>query len=119
VQCVLAVWMICVSRSPVERSGDWIDEIERQWLESFLFSAGASEKEGARHEEDIHGLPIWGGGELTVEHMRGKLQPRRRYARLEMRRVATVHDHFRRSVQRFAAGRCALRMGKPAPPING
>jgi hypothetical protein len=111
--------MICVSRSPVERSGDWIDEIERQWLDSSLFPAGASEKEGTRHVEDIHGLPIWGGGKLTVGHMRGKLQPRHQYARLEIGRDAAVRDHFRRSAHRFAAGRCALRMGKPAPPING
>jgi hypothetical protein len=31
---------------------------------------------------------------LTVGHMRGKLQPRHRYARLEIRRDAVVRDHF-------------------------
>ena len=64
------------------------DDIEWQWVESSVFLAGADKNKGAGHAEDLHGLRIWDGSELTVENMGGKLQPRHRYARLETRRVA-------------------------------
>jgi hypothetical protein len=86
--------MIRTTSSPVERSVNVIDDVETtddiewQWVESSVFLAGADKNKGAGHAEDLHGLRIWDGSELTVENMGGKLQPRHRYARLEMRRVA-------------------------------
>jgi hypothetical protein len=94
--------MICVSRSPVERSVHSIGEIK---CKSILFLAGAKRTK-TPVAESIHGLPIWNSGELTVERMRGKLQPRRRYARLETR---VYRNRFRRPAWSFAAGGCAWR----------
>jgi hypothetical protein len=72
-----------------------IDEPLNQWI---------SIDDGTGHAEAIHGLTIWDNGELPAEHMHGKLQPRRRYARLKIKQEAAARGHFRRSAWSLAAG---------------